>query len=309
MSIFRRPSICLLAALCVPLLLPFTSGAQTFSAATDTGNPYLSEKEREKRDLADKLEVLQANRIQEIYVAKGYVTTLKFDGKHPIEGVTFGSDIIEPIIDKARPNIIYIHPLVSEGQTNMFVTINGMPYAFVVHIVADDRVMYRKTFTQPDSIPMTDNSLPAVRGPSLKPQDIDVVFYISAIERSEKDPTYFRSMRGAMQTISLNKVYTWNGCPITLIEAVQFPKDNLTVLKIQWQNLTDRALYLSASQYQVYVANQFFPVTAKSQLSELLFPGQMDTTYLFLQGMGLSADNAFELALPPEAAGVRRLID
>ena len=275
---------------------------------TDTSNPYLTEKEREAEDLKNKFEVLQANKIQEIYVALNYVTALKFDTKASIEGVRLGAPIVDVRIDEARPNTLYINPKVVEGQTNMFVTIDGMPYAFVINVIADDRVMYRKTFTLPDALPK-EQGLPSVRGPALKPQDIDVVFYIDAIERARKDPTYFRSMKGVMQSVPLDKVYTWNSSPITLIEAIQFPKDNLVVLKIQWQNLTDRALYLSASQYQVYVANQLFPVTAKSQLSDLLFPGQMDTTYLFLQGFGLSADNAFELALPPEAAGVRRILE
>lgn len=276
----------------------------------DTSNPYLSEKEAEEKELQERINFLQTNRVEDVYVELGFVTCLRFEGKHPIESVRVGAPLVAVTLDQNRPNTLYINPTVSEGQTNMFVTINGVPYSFIVHIIADDRVMYRKTYTMPDSIAVqSKNNVPRVSGPALQPQDIDVVFYINAVEQSRRDPTYYRAMKQTMQVVSLDKIYTWNGCGVHLIEAVQFPKQNLVILKVQWQNLTDRALYLSADQYKVYVGNRFIPVTTKSQLSELLFPGQMDTVYLFLQGYGLTADNAYELALPPEAEGVRKLLE
>jgi len=276
----------------------------------DTSNPYLTEEQAEERAVQEKINFLQTNRVEDIYVGLGVVTSLKFEGKHPIESVRVGAPVMRVELDPNRPNTLYIYPAVAEGQTNMFVTINGVPYAFVVHIIADERIMYRKTYTLPDALATQDGStLPRVGGPALQPQDVDVVFYINAIEQSRKDPTYYRAMKQTMQVEPLDKIYTWNGCGVHLVEAVQFPKQNLVVLKIQWQNLTENALYLSAGQYKVYVGNRYIPVTAKSQLSEILFPGQMDTVYLFLQGYGLTANNAYELALPPEAAGVRKLLE
>lgn len=286
----------------IPCILRAQLGIEfgpTFQQPTE--NPFETEKDKAEREA----NTLLANRIENIYLAYGYTTQLKFDTKDPIQNISLGSAVVKHVVDGDQ-NTIDLYPAVQEGQTNMNVTIKGVTYVFILHIVSDQRVMYRRTFT----FPLTETAaVPKVSGPPLKPQDIDVVFYISAIERAQKDPNYFKAMQKSMKSVPLDTVYTWNGCPIYLIAAVQFPQDNLVVLKIQWQNLTDTALYLDSTQYRVFIANTPVPVTASSQLASTLFPGQMDTTYLFIQGYGLNADNAFELMLPPEAAGVKKILE
>jgi len=270
--------------------------------AKDTENPYKEKPDEKKAESSE----LDSNKVENIYCAYGYTTHIKFQSKYKIQQITPGSQVITFAISPDQSGID-IFPQVTQGQTNLNVMINGITYVFVMHIVADDRIMFRRTFTIMSPTEDT-TGIPKVSGPPVKPQDIDVVFYITAMEKTRTDATYNKAMQKTMQAFPLDKIYQWNGCAIHLIEAVQFPKDNLVVLKIEWQNLTDNALYLSADQYQVSVANQIIPVTAKSQLSSLLFPGQMDTVYLFIQGYGLSASNAFELALPPESSGVKQLL-
>lgn len=272
--------------------------------ARDTENPY-KEADKQEPDKAAASE-LDSNKVQNIYCAYGYTTHIKFQSKYNIQQITPGSGVITFAISPDKTGID-IFPQVTQGQTNLNVMINGVTYVLVIHIVADDRIMFRRTFTvaSPND---SATSAPKITGPPVKPQDIDVVFYITAIEKTRTDATYNKAMQKTLQSFPLDKIYQWNGCAINLIEAVQFPKDNLVVLKLEWQNLTDNALYLSADQYQISVANQIIPVTAKSQLSSLLFPGQMDVVYLFIQGYGLNASNAFELSLPPESDGVKQLL-
>jgi hypothetical protein len=142
----------------------------------------------------------------------------------------------------------------------------------------------------------------------MQPQDIDTVFYVSAIEKSRLDQDYKNSLGRWLKHYPLDRVYSWNGCLINLVEAYQFPKDDIVVLKIEWQNITNKALYLHVNQYKVFVANKEFPVTARQQRSALLYPGQMDIVYLFIQGYGLSCSNAFELMLPPDSDAVRKVL-
>lgn len=272
----------------------------TFQQSTE--NPFESEKDKAEKQA----NMLVTNKVENIFLSYGYTTQLKFDTKHPIQNISLGSAVVKHVVD-AEQNTLDLYPAVQDGQTNMNVTINETTYVFMLHIVSDQRVMYRRTFTFPLTEEESSNT-PKNSGPPLKPQDVDVVFYISAIERAQRDPAYFKAMKRSMSSIPLDKVYMWNGSPVYLIEAVQFPHDNLVVLKIQWQNLTDNALYLDSTQYKVYIANTPVPVTASSQLSSTLFPGQMDTTYLFIQGYDINADNVFELMLPPESSGVKQLL-
>jgi len=268
----------------------------------DTSNPYKSAEEK----AADATSLLDANKVENIYCAYGYTTHIKFQTKGIIQQITPGSTIVA-VTQSPDKTGLDLFPQVTQGQTNLNVMIGGVTYVFVLHVVADNRVMYRRTFTV--DLPTEETAgTPKMSGPPLKPQDIDVVFYIKAIEKTRTDAAYNKAMQRTMQAVPLDKIYNWNGCGVHLVEAVQFPKDNLVVLKVEWQNISDNALYLSADQYRVSVGNEIIPVTARSQLTPLLFPGQMDTTYLFIQGYNLTASNAWELALPPESAGVKQLL-
>jgi len=255
---------------------------------------------------AQKPLTLAPNRIENIYSTVGVVTSLEFLTEKEIQQIKLGSPIAEVSFDPER-RIIDIFPKVEEGRTNMNVVIDNCTYVFVLTVSLDGQVDYRRTYTLVGETASQDAEV-LQTAPRLKPSEIDVVGAINTIEDARTDPIY-RAQLPMYRMLPLNKTYQWNGNLVHLLEAHQFLRKDLTVLKVQWLNEQDKAYYLKDRQYQVWVANKQIPVTASMQATDgTVFPGQLETVWLFIQGYRLSINNPWEIKLPPEASSIRKLL-
>jgi len=249
---------------------------------------------------------LDPARIENIYCAAGVVTSVEFITKKEVENIKIGSPIVEIKFDPDR-RIMDIFPKIDEGRTNMNIVVDGITYVFVINVVTDQRIDYRRTFTVANEDDAADGAMMS-KAPRLRPGEIDVVGAISQIEQARTDPT-FRAKLPFYRTHAINKIYQWNGNLIHLLEAHQFVDKDLIALKVQWLNEQQRAYYLKDSQIEVWLANKQIPVTARTQMTDgTVFPGQLDTVWLFIQGYRLSLKNNWEVKLPPEAGSVRQLM-
>jgi hypothetical protein len=78
-----------------------------------------------------------------------------------------------------------------------------------------------------------------------------------------------------------------------------YPQD-VVILQVEVHNPTSRAIYLSATQIEPFIANTAFHYLLTQQGAKTLLPGQTDIKYIFLQGYGIDLESArFELRLPP----------
>ena len=147
------------------------------------------------------------------------------------------------------------------------------------------------------------------KAPRMKPGDVDVMGAVTTIENARVDP-FYREKLTDYRMLPINKIYQWNGNLVHLLEAHQFVDKDLLVLKVQWLNETHKAFYLKDTQYQVWLANKEIPVTARMQATDgTVYPSQLETVWLFVQGYRLSINNDWELKLPPEASSVRALFN
>jgi hypothetical protein len=94
----------------------------------------------------------------------------------------------------------------------------------------------------------------------------------------------------------------WDGAEVILQSAWHYYPQDVVILQVEVHNPTSRAVYLSATQIEPYIANTTFHYLLTQQGTKVLLPGQTDIKYLFLQGYGIDIEGArFELRLP--AAG------
>lgn len=249
---------------------------------------------------------LDTNRVENIYCAAGVVTSVEFQTEKPIDSIKIGSPIVEVKYDAQR-KIMDLFPKIDEGRTNMNIVVDGTTYVFVIEVVTNQRIDYRRTFTIAGEDDAAASAMMA-KAPRLRPGELDVVGAINQIEQARTDAT-FRSKLPFYRTQAINRIYNWNGNYIHLLEAHQFADKDLIVLKVQWLNESPRAYYLKDSQIEVWLSNKQIPVTARTQSTDgTVFPGQLDTLWLCIQGYRLSLKNNWELKLPPEADAVRSLI-
>jgi hypothetical protein len=247
---------------------------------------------------------LYPNYVQNIYCGFGITTVLELKTKTAVDSIQIGFPIVKV---KYEPTLhtVSIFPTVTSGSTNMVISIGGVNYVFVLSIVNDGRVQYLRTFTIPSETDSEDDALVGGTKP-LKPAQIDIVGAIKVIEQARVDPV-FKAEVPNFRTMALGIPYQWNNNIIYLVDASEFLAQDLIVLKVQWQNQSNKAYYLDVSQYQVWIANKQIPVTARTQDRQILMPGETDTAYLFIQGYKLNINNNWSLKLPPEADAVRRL--
>lgn len=253
---------------------------------------------------------LNTDKIHNIYIAPGINTSIRFLADEEVAQVFIGEEIISVDYDSST-NAIQLRavPGYRQGMTNMNVVIDNSIYVFLVQIVEDTRVQYTVNCTFPGR--ENGNSErrfpPAAKVKPIKPMDLDTVGAIRAIERGRIDPVY-RSQNSSIFTFPIQKVYYWNKSYVQLVDAHYFQNMDLMVLKVEWTNRDEAAHYLHANQVEVWVANNKVPVTARQQGSNLLFPGQRDSIYLFMQGLGINVDNNWELRLPPESTIVSNML-
>ena len=256
------------------------------------------------RNTTQEVTMLQSNVIQDVYIAVGYVVYLSFPKETPIEQVYVGASSMVTADVAAEQNSIALNAQVMKGSTNMTVVLDGKPYSFTIHIVSSGDIKYTLAYTLP-SVQVSPDEIPANFGPPLAPQSIEVQKYVHAIENLHLKAR--TPLQEEMRSFSLNKVYTWGGNSIVLDTAYSFPSDNMLVLKIVRKNVGRTASYLSAQQIMPRIGNNKFPSTLAMQMNEMLFPGQTEYIYLFLQGFNLVARNNFELSLPPAPENVNKL--
>lgn len=248
--------------------------------------------------------LLKSGVIQDVYIAVGYVVYLSFPKEIPIENVYVGATNMVTADVSPETNAIALNAHVMSGTTNLTVILRGKPYAFTIHIVSSGDIKYTLAYTLPSLIPGEDD-IKYNFGPPLAPQSIQIQKYVNAIENMHLK--YKTPLQLEMGTYKLNKVYTWGNCTILLDTAYSFPTDNMVVLKLYRKNGGTTGAYLNCRQIGVKIANNSFPPTLSMQMSELLFPGQSEYIYLFLQGFNLIAKNNFELSLPPSPENVYKL--
>lgn len=248
--------------------------------------------------------LLESGVIQDVYIAVGYVVYLSFPKEIPIENVYVGATNMVTADVSPESNAIALNAHVMSGTTNLTVILRGKPYAFTIHIVSSGDIKYTLAYTLP-SLVSGEEDIKYNFGPPLAPQSIQIQKYVHAIGNTHLK--YKTPLQLEMGAYKLNKVYTWGNCSILLDTAYSFPSDNMVVLKLYRKNGGATGAYLNCRQIGVKIANNSFPPTLSMQMSELLFPGQSEYIYLFLQGFNLIAKNNFELSLPPSPENVYKL--
>jgi hypothetical protein len=279
------------------LVLSHTMGPLAAQEITDFGN------------VAEAFE-LDPGKIHNVYIAPGINTSIRFMSEKKVKKVFLGEEILSVDYDE-ETNAVQLRatPGLDQGMTNLNIVVDGDIYVFLVQIVTDTRVQYTINCTFPHSAETKEGRTapPPSNVKPVKPMEIDTVGAVRAIERGRVDPL-FRAQNPNIFTFPIRKVYVWNQSYVQLVDAHYFQSQDMIVLKVDWTNRSDRGLYLHANQIEVWVANHKVPVTARQQTNTLVFPGQRDVVYLFIQGLRLGVDNNWELRLPPEASTVEALL-
>lgn len=254
--------------------------------------------------------VLKSDVMQHIYCGYGIATSLQFPPDVDINQITPGSPGFETITiikSETVPNLITLIPQVTDGQVNVNFTINGVTYPFMVHFVDDSRVMATQSYTL-SGLGAEREGRRIKRSPVLKPSEIDVVNTMKIIEKARTDHVFANSLQGKVAWKSLNQQLRWNNNTIHVYDIAHFLEDDLMVMTIAWKNRSpNTAYYLNVQQYQVWLQNKrIYPITT-TQITDTVFPGQMDIAYLFFQGQKLHIDQEWRIKLPPEEKDIATL--
>ena len=251
---------------------------------------------------------LRAGIPDEIFVAPGRATTIQFQTDQKVAAISLASPVVTYKYDRSL-NQLEITPAVRSGgvETNLNLRIGAQVYILVVKVVTDVRAQFLRRFTLEDDA-SADDEAGLARSQILRPEDVDLVGAAKALERAEDDPV-FRRAHSNLRVEALRRDYTWNDCLVSLEDLVQFIDLDLLVFRVRWVNRTRDALFLDPSQYALLVAGQKIPIVARYKIGvgAVVYPGQLETVYLAVQGCRLSRNNDWELGLPPDAAAVGRL--
>jgi len=252
---------------------------------------------------------MQPGRPAAIFVAPGHATTLVLRTDRRISAISLASPVLSYKYDKAL-NQLEITPTVRTAGvgTNLNLRIGPDVYVLQVTVVDDVRVQYARTLSLGNDPPEGDETALGSANP-LKPESVDIVGAAKAMERAESDPV-FRGSRPDMRIESLGRCYLWNDCLIALDALAQFAASDMLVFRVQWVNRTGEALYLDPTQYGLLLAGRRIPVIARYKVGvgAVIYPGQLETVYLAVQGYRLSRHNDWELGLPPDVAAVGQLL-
>jgi hypothetical protein len=239
----------------------------------------------------------------EVYVAPGRATTIQFRTAEKVAAISLASPVVSYKYDKAL-NQLEITPAVRGGgvETNLNLRIGPDVYILLVKVVSDVRAQFLRNFTLAGDHPVDDESGLARTRP-LPSEEIDLIGASRIIERAEIDPV-FRSAHPSLRIEPLDRIYLWNGCLVTLVDLAQFIDRDLLVFRVRWVNRTSDALYLDALQYGLFVGDRTIPINARYKIGAgaVIYPGQLETVFLAVQGYRLSRRNDWQLALPPDAA-------
>jgi hypothetical protein len=244
-----------------------------------------------------------------VYVAPGRATTILLQTAEHVAAISLASPVVTYKYDKAL-NQLELTPTVRTGgvETNLNLRIGPNVYVLLVKVVNDVRAEFLRSFTLAGDASEDDEAGLAGARP-LPPSEIDLVSAAQVLERAETDPV-FRQSRPNLKLEALNREYAWNECAVTLTDLGQFLDADLLVFRVRWLNRTDEAIYLDPSQYTLLVAGQPAPIAARYKVGTgpVVYPGQLETVYLAVQGYRFSRHNQWDLGLPPESAAVVRLL-
>jgi hypothetical protein len=258
----------------------------------------------ESRDI-----VLRAGSPAVIYVAPGHVTTLLFHSATRLSAISLASPVLNYKYDRAL-NQLEITPAgrTAGVGTNLNLRVGASVYVLDVRVVDDVRAQFAEGVTLGDDAVTGDEAGLALAAP-MRPERVDLVAAAQALERAEADPV-FRNSQPFLKIESVGRCYLWNDCLVTLDRLAQFTDSDTLVFRVRWQNRTARALYLDATQYGLFVAGRRIPITAryKAAYGPVVYPGQVETVYLAVQGYRLSRRNDWQLGLPPDGGTVGRML-
>jgi hypothetical protein len=258
---------------------------------------------------ADDSALLTPNQPMEVYVAPGRATTLLFRTSQKVAAISLASPIVTYRYDRAL-NQLEITPAVRSGgvETNLNLRIGPDVYVLLVKVVTDVRAQFVRTFDLANDTAADDEGGLGQARPR-KPGEVDIVGAAHALQRAESDPVFLRAHPN-LRIVPIGRYYQWNDCLIDLVDLAQFLDQDLLVFRIQWVNRTSDAMYLSPDQYGLFVAGQKIPITARYKIGNgsVIFPGQLETVFLAVQGYRLGRRNQWELGLPPDAPALDPMI-
>jgi len=261
------------------------------------------------QEAAAPAEELRPGQPMEVYVAPGRATTVQFHTAEKVAAISLASPVVSYKYDKAL-NQLEITPAVRGGglETNLNLRIGPEVYILLVKVVSDVRAQYLRNFTVAGDR-RADDEMGLGRIRPMRPEEIDLVGAARTVERAQADPI-FRDAHPALRIERLDRAYAWNGCLVKLADLAQFLDRDLLVFRVQWVNRTSDALYLDAGQYGLFVGDQRIPITARYKIGvgSVVYPGQLETVFLAVQGYRLSRRNDWQLALPPDATAVAAMI-
>jgi hypothetical protein len=254
-------------------------------------------------------EELRPGQPMEVYVAPGRATTVQFHTAEKVAAISLASPVVSYKYDKAL-NELEITPAVRGGglETNLNLRIGPEVYILLVKVVSDVRAQFLRNFTVAGDH-RVDDEAGLERTRPLRPDEIDLVGAARTVERAEADPI-FRNAHPALRIERIDRAYAWNGCLVNLTDLAQFIDRDLLVFRVEWVNRTSDALYLDALQYGLFVGDRKIPITARYKVGAgpVVYPGQLETVFLAVQGYRLSRRNDWQLALPPDSPAVGAMI-
>ena len=241
-----------------------------------------------------------------VYAKLGSITSITLLTEKPVESVIKGGPEINHLLDG---NVIHIQPLVPEGTSTVTFRVESVTYVIRVRIGNEDPVVPNPVFSfaKQGRFDELDRAITSA-GP-MKPSDIDLNGAIRTIERASRDTTFKATLKN-YGMMPIRKIYVWNNNEIHFLEAHQFADIDLIVFKISWVNQQNQALYLNKNQYKLFIGDKPVPSQVRQQLApkSIVFPGQLETVWLGVQGYKLRLDNDWDLRLPPDAKALRAYI-
>ena len=257
------------------------------------GDPFAGQ-DASPAGLADGVR-LSTRVVENVYLMPEQITKLIFP--KAVEEVSVNTQVIN--IGRNPPDskeyYLLLSPKVARGDVDMHVAMEGKTYTFRL-IVGREKVNYRKTYTAEGG--GSGRSLPKV--PPLAPTEINTTRLIHIINQSMRDPNYASVVAKDIGSSTQGATYLWDGAEVVLQSAWHYYPQDVVILQVEVHNPTSRAIYLSATQIEPYIANTAFHYLLTQQGAKTLLPGQTDIKHIFLQGYGIDLDGArFELRLPP----------
>lgn len=279
------------------IALALLAAVQTYAQSSDFAtamnqNPYAGGGNSTPA-IADGV-VLNSAIVENVYLMPEQITKLIFPA--PVEEVSVDSLMVSVQANPptSKENYLLLSPKVAKGDIDMHLVMEGQTFTFRL-ILGKSMVNYRKTYTIMGS--QTAHKLPKV--PPLAPSEINTVNLIKMVQQAIHEPNYAQAISKDMGCSPQNRNYLWNGVEVSLLDAWQYYPQDIVILRIEVHNPTSKAIYLSASQIQPFIANTPFDYLLVEQSTKVLLPSQTDVKYIFLQGYRLDISSArFELRLP-----------